>query len=154
MTAVEHEHLLLREAAVHPTGDESGLNRAPCQQRALRITHRQIEVSLFVLDAVTGEVEQQEIVSPSPLVESRDGLADRCTTLVQECGDLIELTDVRGLEDFFEALNIQIGSLQPAQVRVVVVTVADDESELRGHNLLQNRMHQPPALWPPAGRIR
>ena len=144
VAAVEHEHLPLRKTAVHSTGDERRLNRASRQQRALRVAQRQIEVSLVVLDAVPGEVEQQEIVSPSPVVESRDGLADRRTTFVQECRDLIELTDVRGLEDFFEALNVQIGSLQTAQVGVVVVTVADDESELRGHRLLQSG-HAPTA---------
>jgi hypothetical protein len=53
VAAVEHEHLLLRKAAVHSIGDESRLNRASCQQRALRITEREIEVALFVLDAVT-----------------------------------------------------------------------------------------------------
>ena len=66
----------------------------PGQQRALRVAERQIQVSLFVFHAVPGEIEQQEIVSLSPVIEPRNCFADRRTTFVQECGDLIELTDV------------------------------------------------------------
>ena len=129
VAAVQHHHLTLRDTAIHSSGNECGLNRGPRQQPALAVAQRQIQMSLFVLHAVPGEIQQQEVVAPPAVVEAGHGLADRCTPLVEECRHLIELTDVRSLQDLREPLNVQIGSTQAAQVRVVVVTVADDESE-------------------------
>jgi hypothetical protein len=92
-------------------------------------------VALFVLHAVAGEVEQEEIVTLPLIVEPGDGPADRCTVLVQEGGHLVETSDVGRLEHALERVHIDIRSLQAAQTVVVVAAVADDQGELAGHSV-------------------
>jgi hypothetical protein len=82
---------------------------------------------------VSGEIEQQEIVALSPVIEAGNRLADRRGALVQQGDDLVELPDRRRLQDLLEPMGVEIGSPQAAQTRVVVVAAADDERELASH---------------------
>ena len=62
VTAVKHEHLPFRSAAIHFAGDEVRGNGRAAQQIAFGVFDGQIEVTLIVEDAMAGEVQQHEIV--------------------------------------------------------------------------------------------
>ena len=107
----------------------------PARSPALGVAQREIQVALFVLHAMAGEVEQQEIVALPLIVEAGDGFTDRRAVLVQEGDDLVEVSDLGRLEHALEFVHIDIRSLQAAQTGVVVAAVADDEGELARHSL-------------------
>jgi hypothetical protein len=133
VAAIEDEDLTLREAAIHSTADERRFDCRSRQEPGFGVSQRQVEMSLLVLDAVPGEIQQQEIVPLSLIVEAGNRFPDRGAAFVQEGGHLIEVPDVCRLEHAIELPNVQVGCFQAAQTRVVVATVADDEGELASH---------------------
>src|SRR4029453_591175 len=106
VAAIEDDDLALRKTAVHASGNERRLDRSPGEKRQLRIAQRQVQMPLLILDAVPGEVQEQQIVALSLVVGAGDRLSNLGAAFVAECDDLVELTDCGRLEDPLERIDI------------------------------------------------
>src|SRR5688572_15094385 len=99
----------------------------------LCVSHAKIEMSVFVLDAVTGKIEDEEVVLFRLAEKPRNRPANDGQPLVWKLHDLVELADFRSPQHSSELAYIHIGRREPGESGIVIAAVADDESDFAAH---------------------
>ena len=132
VAAVQQRHDLARAAAGHLAAHELGRQRGRVEVRDLGVGRREVELAAVVLEAVAGEVQEQQVVAPAVREERRDLAAQDGLGLVDRQLDR-EVADRRVVEDPGQLLGIAGRGAQPTQLLVAVRAVRDDERVAAGH---------------------
>ena len=103
--AIQEENGPPGSAPAHQPVDQRCIDRGRNKEAGPRIGRREEELAAVVLDAVTGEVKDDEVISLARGQERVDPFGDRPTGGVSENLDL-EVSDLRIGEDARESLGV------------------------------------------------
>jgi hypothetical protein len=134
VAAVQQRHDLARAAAGHLAADELRRQRGRVEVGDLRVRRREVELAAVVLQAVAGEVQEQQVVAAAVGEEGRDLAAQHRLGLVDRQLDR-EVADLRVVEDARERLRVAGRGPEAAQLLVAVGAVRDDERVAAGQRL-------------------
>ena len=132
VAAVEQRDHLARAAAGHLPADELRGHRGGVELGDLGVGRSEVQVAAVVLEAVAGEVQEQQVVARALGEERGDPAAQRGLRLVDSEVDL-EVADLGVVQHARERLGVGRRRAQAAQLRVVVAATGDDQSEAAGH---------------------
>ena len=128
VAAIQHQHLAARAAFAHQVVDEVGRDGRRAWAIDASIGRREVEPRALVEDAVTGEIEEDEILAAAAVEERLDLLHHLRCGLVGEGRDL-EVADRRYRQHGRERPGVVTRRLELRQRGVRVARAGDDQRE-------------------------
>jgi hypothetical protein len=135
VAAVEDQDLLAGRGGIHRAVDVIGGQGGEQQAVAPGVGHGEVQVALFVLQAVAGEVDQGQVLAAAAGVEVAQGLAHQVVRLVDQRGDL-EAGDVRVLQHRGQRFRVMRGRDQLAELGILVGVGGDQQGHAAAHGHL------------------
>ncbi len=121
-------------AAAHLRVQEGGLDGGGTEQVPVRVAGREVQVAVVVLDAVAGDVQQQDVASAAVAEEPLDGPLHLVVPGVHHGLDP-EVPDARVRQHLGQPLHVPSGRAQASQVGAVVLARGNQQGvAVAGHD--------------------